>query len=179
MNYKNAKIYVIRNNCNDMVYVGGTIQSLRIRFTKHKSDCKRRTRSLYNAMNDLGIDKFYIELVEECPCDSKEQLYTKEGYYIREFDSYNNGYNERIEGRNKKDYRRDNSEKIKQYLQDNKEKIKEKRKIYYEQNKETRKQYRKQYNSIKFNCECGATIQKHNKARHIKSKKHQNYINNA
>ena len=167
MNYKNGKIYVIRNHCNDMVYVGHTTQPLKRRFGRHKSDCKRRTRSLYNAMNDLGIDKFYIELVEECPCYNKEQLYAKEGYYIREFDSYNNGYNSVIAGRSRK-----------KHYEDNKEKLKEKRKIYYEQNKEKAKTYNKQYNSIKYNCECGATIQKLSKSRHLKTKKHQNYINN-
>ena len=140
MDYNNGKIYVIRNHCNDMVYIGSTTQSLSKRFSKHKCDSKRRTLPLYNAMNELDISNFYIELVEEYPCDNREQLCAKEGYYIREFDSYNNGYNGKIEGRSKKEYRKDNIEDIlekqKEYYEENKEDILEKQKQHYQENKE-------------------------------------------
>ena len=42
MDYRNGKIYIIRNHCNDLVYVGSTTQSLSRRFSKHKADCKTR-----------------------------------------------------------------------------------------------------------------------------------------
>ena len=184
MDYNNGKIYVIRNHCNDMVYVGSTTQSLSKRFSKHKSDCKSKTSPLWNTMNELDITNFYIELVEEYPCDNKEQLCAKEGYYIREFDSYNNGYNGKIEGRSQKEYRGDNKEKIKQYYEDNKDKIKQ----YRENNKEKiikqRKEYRednkdkiRKNKNKKINCECGGRYIINNKSRHLKTKKHINYLN--
>jgi len=142
MDYNNGKIYVIRNHCNDMVYIGSTTQSLSKRFSKHKWDCNRRTSPLYNAMNELYFGNFYIELVEEYPCDNKEQLCAKEGYYIRQFDSYNNGYNGRIEGRSKKQYCEENKDKIKQWREDNKETIQEYNKQYRIDNKEKIQQYR-------------------------------------
>ena len=133
MDYNNGKIYVIRNHCNDMVYVGSTTQSLSKRFSWHKNSknskrCKHY--QIYQAMNELDISNFYIELVEEYPCDNKEQLCAKEGYYIREFDSYNNGYNARMAGRTKK-----------QYCKENKEHIINKSLLWYEENKVKKKEY--------------------------------------
>jgi len=43
---------------------------------------------------------------------------------------------------------------------------------------EYRKNWRKENKNIKINCECGSIIQKQELARHKKSKKHLNYINN-
>jgi group I intron endonuclease len=157
LDYKNGKIYVIRNHINEKVYVGATTQSLSKRFGEHKRDYKRDYNyKIYKAFLEYGIDKFYIELVENYPCENKEQLNAREGYYIRQFDSYNNGYNGQIEGRtikeyynenkahilqNKKEYYEDNKDKIKQYREENKDKIKQ----YYEENKGKIKEYKKEY----------------------------------
>ena len=35
-------------------------------------------------MNEIGIDNFYIELYVKYSCDSKEELFRKEGEIIRE-----------------------------------------------------------------------------------------------
>jgi len=183
MDYKNGKIYVIRNHCNDFVYVGSTTQSLSRRFSWHKKtmNSKRCCKlQIYKAFNELGIENFYIELLELFPCSCRDELRTREGYYIRKFDSFKNGYNMRIEGRTKKDYYQDNKqdiadykkvyykaniEKSKQYRELNKDKINQKSKIYYEENKQ------------KFNCECGGKYTKPSKSRHLKTKKHLKYIN--
>ena len=91
-------------------------------------------------------------------------------------------------------------EKLKQYYENNKEIIKEKSKQYYENNKEKDKQYRlnnkekikekakqyrlnnkdkiKEYEKIKITCGCGSTYRKCAKARHERTNKHMNYINN-
>jgi len=34
-------------------------------------------------MRDIGVEKFYIELIELFPCNSKEELVAREQYYIR------------------------------------------------------------------------------------------------
>ena len=42
MDYKSGKIYCIRNDINDEIYVGSTTQSLSQRMAKHRSDKKKR-----------------------------------------------------------------------------------------------------------------------------------------
>ena len=40
-------------------------------------------------MNELGVENFYIELIEQFPCENKEQLLAKEGEYIRKMATLN------------------------------------------------------------------------------------------
>jgi group I intron endonuclease len=145
MNYQNGKIYVIRNHLNLLVYVGSTTQALSKRMAYHRQDYKRKSTSkFYQACNEIGIDEFHIELLEDCPCESREQLLRREGYYIREYDSYNNGYNGRIEGQTKKEYRQANKEARKEYIEANKESLAIQQKIYFETNKEAINERRRQ-----------------------------------
>ena len=58
----------------------------------------------------MKYDDAYIELIEECPCNDKNELNRREGQMIREM----NCVNKRIEGRTGKEYREDNKEYIKQ-----------------------------------------------------------------
>ena len=91
-NYKNGKIYCIRNNINDDIYVGSTVTPLSKRMSVHRADAisaKKKHRPLYTQMNDLGFDEFDIELIEECPCDNLEQLLRTEGKYIRQMATLN------------------------------------------------------------------------------------------
>lgn len=186
LDYKNGKIYVIRNHINNKVYVGATTQSLSKRFGEHKSSIKKKY-PLYTEMTNIGIDNFYIELVENYPCNSKDELGAREGHYIRQFDSYNNGLNCKIEGRTIKTYYDENKEQkklySKQYREENKAKIADINKEYYEKNKDrvlnsNSKYYYKNKDEInvKITCECGVEITKRNLFRHAKSKIHQNYL---
>jgi len=165
MDYKNGKVYIIRNHCNDLVYVGSTTQSLTKRFSKHKEITKYNHKSkcnyeIYEAFNKFGIENFYMELLELFPCSCKDELHKKEGEYIRKFDSYKNGYNMRIAGRSKSQYNKENKEKIKEYYiknikyfnehnknyyENNKEQIKETTKNYYQNNQDKMREYRKNY----------------------------------
>ena len=76
--YTNGKIYVIRNEINMRIYVGATTQSLAKRMSWHRNACRNtKTKAglkLYVAMREIGIERFHIELLENCPCDTKEQL---------------------------------------------------------------------------------------------------------
>ena len=69
--YKNGKIYCVRNTVDDDVYVGSTTQPLSKRMACHRRGMKgyKKDRMFYSKMNELGVDKFYIELIEECPCE--------------------------------------------------------------------------------------------------------------
>lgn len=209
LNYKNAKIYVIKNHKNELVYVGSTTQPLYKRFSWHKKDMtrlKNQQRPLYKDMLEFGVEHFYIELLEEYPCENIEQLHQREGYWIRELNTYNNGYNGQIQGRSRGDYYQEtknrhlelckrwvenNKEKVTKYYHDRYEKKKEEllaqRKQYYEKNKnlvlESSKKYRENHKeqiaewaSMKIKCECGAEISRGHMAGHRKTKKHQDAL---
>ena len=108
MDYKNGKIYQILNNVNDDVYVGSTTQPLCERLYKHKADTKVRDCNVHKLIREIGEDNIYIELIESCPCNSREELRAREGYYIRERGTLN----KKIEGRTNKEWRTENKEKI-------------------------------------------------------------------
>ena len=72
MDYKNGNIYQIFNNVNDDVYVGSTTQPLCKRLYKHKTDTKVRDCNIHKLIREIGEDRFYIELIESYPCNSKE-----------------------------------------------------------------------------------------------------------
>ena len=122
MKYQDGKIYRILNTESDDVYVGSTCQKLSKRMTNHRTDANRGINSaLYQQMREIGIDRFYIELIETFPCESLEQLNKREGEWMREIATLN----EKVAGRTKKEYK-----------SDYKESINEKGKVYYQENKE-------------------------------------------
>ena len=139
MDYKNGKIYKILNDMNDEVYVGSTTQSLSKRMAKHRSMLGSKNKinyNIYRQMRELGKEHFYIELIEEYPCDNVEQLRAREGAFIRELGTLNT----RIEGRTKKEYTADTKNTKREYdmkrREEKREEIKEQKKQHYEKNKE-------------------------------------------
>ena len=60
-------------------------------------------------MNEIGVEKFYIELLDYFPCNTREELYQREGECIR---SHNSELNSKIQGRTNKEYREDNREEL-------------------------------------------------------------------
>lgn len=94
-------IYIIKNKLNDKVYIGKTSKSIEERFKVHKVDMKKyKNRKLYKAMNELGVENFYIEKLDET--DSFETSSELEIKYIKKYDSYKNGYNGNYGGEGKK-----------------------------------------------------------------------------
>lgn len=86
-------IYIIRNTVNDKCYVGQSVD-YKTRFRKHKEEAKRakyKYRSvLYDAMNELGFDKFYVEVLES----GVENYDEREIFWIKELNTLDpNGYN--------------------------------------------------------------------------------------
>lgn len=138
--YKLSKIYAIRSHQTDQIYIGATVQSLAVRFAEHKKPTNKS-----NSKEILKYEDAYIELIEEYPCENKEQLSKKEGEHIRA----NNCVNKCIAGRTSKEYRKDNqehlNEKRKEWLENNQERFNEKNKEYYQKNKDKIKDYQKQY----------------------------------
>ena len=146
--YNNGKIYCIRNTITDDIYVGSTTQLLCKRMAKHRSDTQRDVKNnnrIYQKMNELGVENFYIELIEEYPCENNDQLRAREGHFIREMATLNG----RIEGRDRKEHYQDNKEYIKEKsnknYHDNIEARKAQKKEYYYNNKDKMDEYQKLY----------------------------------
>ena len=142
--YQKGKIYSIRSHLTEDVYIGSTCNRLSDRMAQHRYDAKNNIGSC-KSKTIFDFEDAYIELIEDYPCENREQLNRREGEIIRATICVNKG----IAGRTKKEYNEDNKEAIaeqkKQYREDNKETITEQKKQYREQIKEETKEYNKQY----------------------------------
>lgn len=94
-------IYAIRNKINGKVYIGQSVNIL-----QRWNDHKRRSRyeeyegnhyPLYRAFKKYGVDNFEFILLEEC---NKNILNEREIYWIKKYNSYNDGYNATLGGGN-------------------------------------------------------------------------------
>jgi len=85
MDYKNGKIYRAVSS-NNKQYIGSTTQTLTKRLSTHKKDYKRwvagtkRCGSIRELYNDESEVKIF--LIEDYPCERKEQLEARERYWI-------------------------------------------------------------------------------------------------
>ena len=147
--YSQGKIYCIRNSISDDIYIGSTCQSLSQRMAQHRRTLKYGNlggMKLYDLMIELGEENFYIELVEECPCENKDQLRKREGEFIRE---YQTGLNKKLAGRTSLKYYHDNKERVKEYKKEyrkeNKDKIREYDQKHYWENLEAILERQKRY----------------------------------
>lgn len=166
--YANGKIYTIRCRTDDSkIYVGSTIQPLYKRFGGHKKDSRKEKYincKLYKEVND-DWNNWYIELYENHPCNSKEELCKREGEIIRLIGTLNM----LISGRSQIEYRNDNIDRIKEYQKEYREKHKN-------ESKEQRKEYLKQYridnaDKIKqYQIENADKIKEYHKQYHLKKK---------
>lgn len=65
-------------------------QKQHLRLSKKENPSK----DFYKAVQELGWEDFTFSILEECNKDiTREELNEKEEYYIKKYDSYNNGYN--------------------------------------------------------------------------------------
>ena len=132
-----GKVYVVLNTVNAIKYVGSTVRTLAQRMAQHRMQAQGNDgRPLYGAMRELGVDKFYIELLADFPCERREQLNAEEGRRIRELGTLApNGYNLLVAGRSKNDYYTDNKvailAKVSAHYEVNKEAINHRRKHTY------------------------------------------------
>ena len=94
-----AYIYYIINKITGERYVGQTTNFVR-RKNEHLSQLKNKThinKKLQNAWNKYGENNFIVEKIQYDNI-SKEELNNEEIKYIKQYDSYNNGYNLTIGG---------------------------------------------------------------------------------
>lgn len=86
-------IYKITNKINGKSYIGQTIQNVKERFYQHcATKCSQAILNMviHRAINKYGKSNFTIEVIEEV---ESTNLNDRERYWIRYYDSYNNGYN--------------------------------------------------------------------------------------
>ena len=137
--YQKSKIYKICCDDSDIVYYGATTKRLCTRMAQHKHNFKKRPHVNSKLCFEKG--NAYIELVENFPCNSIDELNTRERYYIKNFKCVNKMH----PGRSRKEYREENPEEVKEDSKKYYEKNKEMKKKYYEKNKEKIKEYKKKY----------------------------------
>jgi len=176
MDYKNGKIYRLICEETGKQYIGSTCTTLVRRLYNHKHKANRcASKNLINPT---------IILIEDYPCDRKEQLTARERYFIETMDCVN----KQIPGRTNAEYYQDNKEKIQKYKQDHKEEISEYQQIYREENREKINENKRKYyhgnreeinekKNEKITCECGCIVARVNMSRHKKTTKHINLLN--
>ena len=178
--YQRGKIYKIISNITNDVYVGSTCEKyLSSRLSGHRRNYGYYKLGRFNYITSFKIletGNYDIILIENYPCESKNELFARERYWM---ENTKNCLNQKLPCTSedeKKEYRKqykiDHKEYIsitgKQYREANMKKIQEARKQYREVNKEIIKQQKQ----IKIKCICGSTYRSDKKWRHFKSRDH-------
>ena len=87
-------IYLITDKTNGKVYVGQTARDIWTRFDEH---CRSKIMTpLHTAIQEKGHQNFILTELEKIEI---EKLDEREQYWIKEYDSYNSGYNATYGGR--------------------------------------------------------------------------------
>ncbi len=163
--YSKAKIYRLVSP-SGLTYIGSTCCGLAKRKAQHKKDYKAgmfvSSRFLYKE-NEDAVE---IVLIEDYPCENKEQLHKRERHWIENTKCVNI----EVPTRTPKEWREQNKESVsankKSYYLDNKDTILEKRKQEYKYKPEVKMQRSKSYRDLNADklrnrriemvmCECG------------------------
>jgi hypothetical protein len=128
--YSKSKIYKITSG--DLTYIGSTCEpTLARRLADHVSKYKRwkdGKNRLTTSFQLIEKGDYQITLIELCPCGSKDELTSRERYWIENMVCVN----KRIEGRTKKEYR-----------EANKEAYAEQQKAWREANRDKKNEYKR------------------------------------
>jgi hypothetical protein len=163
-------IYKIVPKCDheeEDIYIGSTKKKLKDRYTEHRCKYNDWKNGLYNntrsfvLFDKYGVENCEIVLIEEVENLTPQELRTIEAKYITSLKCVNKN----LPNRTRKEYYIDNSEYFRNH-----------NKAYYAANTEYFKAYYKN-NLEKFSCDCGGKYTRCHKSSHLKSKKHQNYLN--
>lgn len=88
-----GRIYRLTNKINNKMYHGQTMEcDINDRWIRYKNlNCKSQPK-IYNALKKYGPENFLFEVIDISAQD-QSQLNFLETFYIRKYDSMNNGYN--------------------------------------------------------------------------------------
>ena len=89
-----GEIYIITNIQNNKVYIGQTIRPVERRFNRHISDALNNILDTHfaRAIRKYGPQSFKLQVIDNA--ETQGELNKKEQYWIRFYDSVNQGYNE-------------------------------------------------------------------------------------
>jgi hypothetical protein len=85
--YASSKIYKIVNDIDDDIYIGSTTKNaLSNRMSQHRTAARlnKQNGKLYQTMRGSGIEHFSIILIENDPCNSRDELRAREHHWIKE-----------------------------------------------------------------------------------------------
>ena len=200
--YQKGKIYKIVDKDETKCYIGSTCSRLLSkRMGQHREKYKKYKAGnfpyycVFELFDEFGVENCKIKEIEHYPCNDRKELEAREGQHTKSTECVNKYVAERTD----KEWREDNKESIKAkkkiYNQNTIEYRKEYRKAseehikayqkqyskkYREEKAEQIKQQKKQYYSenkntinMKITCECGAVLNTRSKARHERTKQHQ------
>lgn len=186
-------------------YIGSTTKEyLSQRFVQHKGDYSKHKNgksskiASYNLFDKYGIENCEIVLIENYPCSTKDELHARERYWFDNIENCNickpmrteeeiknkgkMDYNKRIEQDpdcNKKHYQRLlelHPDRNKNHYQRQLELHPNYKEKYYARRRELHPNLNEERKQKKYTCECGSHIRREEKSKHIKTKKHLNYI---
>ena len=151
--------------CKDLAisdfYIGHTTD-FKKRKAEHKKKCNNENLSclpIYLFMRaNGGWDNFDMILLERRSCQDTLDARRIERKFIEELKP---SLNRHIPSRTPSEYYQENKEHMLECVRE-----------YYKNNKEKIDEWR----NTTFTCECGGTYMNHNKARHAKTAKHQDYL---
>ena len=164
IDYSKSIIYKIQHLINqELLYVGSTTNFIK-RKNEHKRICNSKNDYKYNRRvysmirNNGGWDNFNCIIIKEFPCLTKNDLLFEEDKVMRELQSNMNTLSSKLTEEQKKEYSRN---KMKEYRETNFNNCNDKKNAY---------------NSIQNTCSCGGSFLNKHKARHFKTKKHLNFL---
>jgi hypothetical protein len=175
------QIYKISSDYCDKFYIGST-RDFTSRKNRHKSSCNNSNYANHNykiyqtIRNNHGWESWNMVCIEIMENTTKLEAEIKEEEWRMKLKATLNSQRatrgHMTVQEQKKQHYAENRDNYKQHYQENKDYFKEYNKQYYQKNKE---QLRAQANE-KFDCQCGGKFVYGSKSTHLKTKKHQLYL---
>ena len=192
-----SKTMFYRLVCKDLevsdFYIGHTTD-FKSRKNKHRKNCKNPNNPNFNAYlyrvirENCDIENWDMVLIETLKCENRLEALKRERELIEQMKPTLNQLRpyrteeELIEHRirqneRKRQDRKENPEKYREidrvkYL-NRRERVLQRASEYYQENKDRINKHEKEH----ITCECGAVITRAGKSQHVKTKKHQDYMN--
>ncbi len=86
--FQNGIIYCIRCKTTNGLYIGSSIEPIKTRISKHKTDLKgylginKRYRCYRSSFEVLFNENYEVGIIEEYPCNNKRELEIRETLHI-------------------------------------------------------------------------------------------------
>ena len=93
VNYQNGRIYKLVSNHTKYIYIGSTTMPLHQRLWQHKTHYELFSKGLINKICSskqlYHLGKVEIILIQNYPCNSKEELLMRERHFIESLECIN------------------------------------------------------------------------------------------